>query len=369
MELELDKVIPDRYFAGIKEPEVFTVLKPGGEVVEENYAIGYKPSGDELLQLYRYMVLGRTLDRYALLYHRMGKVKSTYSPHEGHEAADAGTAWALREGDWVAPYYRNLTLLLVRGVPLDVIWAKFMAKTGDPDKGRNLTVEWGGFKKWRMLSFGAPIGHHLVAAAGFAYGLKYRGEEAVVAAYVGDGGTSTNGFYSSLIFASVLETPLVLYIYNNRYAISVPVTRQSKTARLATRAAALGVPALAADGMDLLAVLKVAKLATEHARRRGPIAVELLTYRFGPHTTADDPLTRYRDPKEVEEARAGDPLARLERFLVKSGYVSESEVKAMWAEAEEEVKAATKRAEAMPDVPPEELYSDMFSEEVWITRD
>lgn len=369
MEVEVGKEFPARYMVEAREPEVFTVLKPDGDVVEENYGVGYKPSWEELVSAYKYMVLGRALDKYALLYHRMGKVKSTYAPHEGHEAADVGTAMALRPEDWIAPYYRNLTLLLVRGVPLEVLWAKFMAKLGDPDKGRNLAVEWGGFRQWRLLSFGAPIGHHLIAAAGFAYGLRYRGGREVVAAYVGDGGTSTNGFYSSLIFSSVFSLPVAIFIYNNGYAISVPSSRQSKTKRLATRAAGFGVLGIAADGMDLLATLKAAKFAVEYARSNGPVLVELVTYRFGPHTTADDPQTKYRDRAEVEEAKSRDPVARLEKFLLRNGLLSEGEVKSIWQEAEERVKSAAKQAESLPDVPPEELYTDMFEEEVWITRD
>lgn len=353
--------ISKEFLTEVREPQVLRVLRPGGEVDESTFNMGYKPTDAELVKLYRYMVLGRVLDRYALMYHRMGKVKSTYAPHEGHEAADAGTAHVLTPEDWVAPYYRNLTLLLIRGVPLELLWAKFFAKRGDPDKGRNLSVEWGGFYKWRVLSIGAPIGHQFIYAAGFAYALRYRGRREVVAAYMGDGGTSTNGFHTGLNFAGVFKTPVVFYVYNNGYAISVPVSRQTAVRRLAVKAVAYGIKGLAADGMDLLAVLKAAHYAVSSARSGEPVLVELLTYRFGPHTTADDPLTRYRDPKEVEEQRRWDPIARVETYFTRTGVLTEKEVKHLWEEAEAEVKAAAKEAEAYPDPPKEEIIEDVYS--------
>lgn len=358
--LEISLEIPTQFRTEVKEPQVLRVLGQDGSPLE-TYEVGYKPSEGELAKAYRWMVLGRVLDRYALMYHRMGKVKSTYGPHEGHEAADAGTALALRPEDWVAPYYRNLTLLIARGVPLEVIWAKFFAKLGDPDKGRNLTIEWGGFKQWRVLSIGAPIGHQYIYAAGFAYALKYLKRREVVAAYIGDGGTSTSGFHTGLNFAGVFKVPTAFFIYNNQYAISVPVSRQTAVSRLSTKAVAYGLEGVSADGMDLLAVVKTAMWAVERARRGEPTLVEYVMYRFGPHTTADDPLTKYRDPKEVEEYRRWDPLARLEKFLVRQGIYSEGDLKTIWEEAEREVKEAAKEAEALPDVPVEELINDVYS--------
>ena len=358
--LETSLEIPRQYITEVREPRVFRVLNDDGSPGEA-YEVGYKPAESELLSAHRWMVLGRVLDKLALLYHRMGKVKSTYGPHEGHEAADAGTALALKPDDWIAPYYRNLTLLIARGVPLEVIWAKFFAKIGDPDKGRNLTIEWGGFKKWRFLSMGAPIGHQYIYAAGFAYALKYMKREEVVAAYIGDGGTSTNGFHAGLNFAGVYRVPATFFVYNNQYAISVPVARQTAVGRLAVKAVAYGMEGVSADGMDLLAVVKTAKWAVEKARRREPVLVEYVTYRFGPHTTADDPLTRYRDPREAEEWSRRDPVSLLERFLTWSGIYKDGEIKSVWEEAEQAVKEAAKAAEAQPDVPIDEAVKDVYS--------
>lgn len=358
--LEINLEIPRQYTVEVREPRVFRVLNDDGSPGEA-YEVGYKPTESDLLKAHRWMVLGRVLDNLAMIYHRMGKVRSTYGPHEGHEAADAGTALSLMPDDWIAPYYRNLTLLIARGVPLETIWAKFFAKVGDPDKGRNLTVEWGGFKQWRLLSVGAPIGHQYIYAAGFAYALKYRKRSEVVAAYIGDGGTSTNGFHAGLNFAGVYKVPVAFFIYNNQYAISTPVNRQTAVRRLAVKAAAYGVEGVTADGTDLLAVVKTAKWAVEKARRGEPVLVEYLMYRFGPHTTADDPLTRYRDPREVEEWRRRDPIGLLERFLVWSGIYKSGEVKSVWEEAEQAVKEAAKVAETQPDVPIEEAVKDVYS--------
>ncbi len=358
--LDVTLEIPRQYTTELREPQVFRVLNDDGSP-GETYEMGYRPTESELLTAHRWMVMGRLLDKYALLYHKMGKVRSTYGPHEGHEAADAGTALALGPDDWVAPYYRNLTLLIARGVPLETIGAKFFAKVGDPDKGRNLTVEWGGFRKWRILSIGAPIGHQYIYAVGFAYALKYMRRGEVVAAYIGDGGTSTNGFHAGLNFAGVYKVPAAFFIYNNQYAISTPVQKQTAVRRLAVKAAAYGIQSVSADGADLLAVIKTARWATERARRGEPVLVEYLMYRFGPHTTADDPLTRYRDPEEAAEWRRRDPLGLLEKFLLWSGIYREGDVKAVWDEAERVVKEAAKAAEALPDVPIEEAVKDVYS--------
>lgn len=356
--LEID--FNQNYKISVKEPQVLRVIEPDGTLREEA-ELGYKPSEGELVKLYRYMVTARVLDRHALLLHRMGKVKSTYGPHEGHEAADAGTVHVLKPEDWIAPYYRMLTALLIRGVPLQTIWAKFFAKQGDPDKGRNLTVEWGGFAKWRILSVGAPIGHQYIYAAGFAYALRYMKRDEIVAAYIGDGGTSTNGFHTGLNFAGIFKLPVVFYVYNNQYAISVPVRSQTAVTRLAIKAAAYGIEGIATDGMDLLAVLKAAHYAVSKARRGEPVLVELITYRFGPHTTADDPATRYRDPAEAEEWRRYDPIARLGAYFKKYGILTEREIKLTWEEAEAEVKVAAKEAESYPEIPKEWIVEDVYS--------
>ncbi len=365
MEVSERADIIDKYRVRVVEPDVFRVLGPDGEVDEEAMSWGAKLSEGETIKLYRYMVLARALDRYTLMLHRMGKVRSTYGPHEGHEAADAGTVYALEDADWIAPYYRNLTLVLIRGVPLERIFAKFFANSGDVDMGRNLTIEWGGFREWRILSIGAPIGHQYIYAVGFAYALRYRGSNEVVAAYLGDGGSSTDGFFNGLNYAAVFGLPVVFHVYNNQYAISVPVTRQASLKRLATRAAGFGVEGLAVDGMDLFAVYKASKYAVERARKGSPVLIEHLVYRFQPHTTADDPQMRYRDPHEAEYWRSLDPIPRLEKYMAKYGILSESDIKNIWGEAEEEVRAAAKAAEAYPDVGPEKLVEHVYSELTW----
>ncbi|MFP3313479.1 MAG: thiamine pyrophosphate-dependent enzyme [Thermocladium sp.] len=357
--------IPPIFTVQYKEPEVLRILQPSGEVNEELYEWGPSITDKEVLALLNHMMLGRAVDKWAWILHRQGRVKGTYGSYEGQEAVDVGSIYALREEDWVSPSYRILGGLIMRGITLEEVFSKFFANSGDLEKGRNLPVEWGSRARG-ILSIGAPIGPHLIYAVGFAYALRYRKRSGVVMAFTGDGGTSTNGFHSALNFAGVFRTPNVFIIINNQYAISVPVTRQTAVTRLSTKAAAYGLIGVSVDGNDLLAMYKVSKYAVEQVRNGGvPILIEAVTYRIGPHTTSDDPQTRYRPRDEVEKWRSLDPISRVKAYLVRRGAASESDFKSMEDEIEERIRNAIKTAEANPPPAPAELVSDVYSFTPW----
>jgi len=357
--------IPDRYRVNYREPEMLQVLTPEGKLIEDIYEIGPKLSDKEILMLLNYMVLGRTIDRWAWILHRQGRIRSTYGSYEGHEAVDIGSAYALGSEDWISPSYRILGALLVRGMSPVEIFARFFGNSGDPQKGRNLTVEWGS-RKHKVLSIGASIGPHIIFAVGFAYALRYMHREGIVMVYTGDGGTSSNGFHAGLNFAGVFRTPNVFVVINNQYAISVPVIKQTAVKRLSTKAAAYGLEGISVDGNDLLAVYKASKYAVDSVRNGGtPVLIEAVTYRLGPHTTADDPQTRYRPKEEVEEWRRKDPVDRVRRYLVDRGIITENDFKSILEDAELKVKEAVKIAESYPPIPPEELVKDVYSYIPW----
>ncbi|GGP19821.1 pyruvate dehydrogenase (acetyl-transferring) E1 component subunit alpha [Thermocladium modestius] len=357
--------IPPNFVAQYKEPDVMRVLNPDGSVNEELYKWGPSISDKEVMSLLNHMILGRAVDKWAWMLHRQGRVKGTYGSYEGQEAVDIGSIYALRGEDWIAPSYRILGGLIMRGITLEEVFSKFFANSGDPEKGRNLPVEWGS-KARGILSIGAPIGPHLIYAVGFAHALRYKKKDGVVMAFTGDGGTSTNGFHSALNFAGVFKTPNVFVIINNQYAISVPVSRQTAVARLSIKAAAYGLMGVSVDGNDLLAMYKVSKYAVERVRSGGaPFLLEAVTYRIGPHTTSDDPQTKYRPKEEVDRWRQLDPIARVKAYLLRSGAANEGDFKAMEDEAEERIKAAIKAAEANPPPPAEELVRDVYSFIPW----
>jgi pyruvate dehydrogenase E1 component alpha subunit len=180
--------------------------------------------------------------------------------------------------------------------------------------------------------------------------------------YFGDGGTSEGDFHEAMNFAGVFQTPTIFFSQNNQYAISVPRKKQTASRTLAQKAVAYGFPGIQVDGNDLFAVYAATKEARERAvSGQGPTFIEAVTYRFGPHTTADDP-TKYREDAEVEEWKKLDPLLRLQKYLRGKGLWNEEIEAKIKAEAEKIVNQAVQDAEAVPPPDPKEMFSFTFAE-------
>lgn len=279
-------------------------LDPAGQLVAE------PPDLDDatLVELYRWMALSRTVDRRAMSAQRQGRL-GTYAMLEGHEATHIGSALAFAETDFIYPAYRHLSVQMARGMPLDVILSYW----------RGLPTEDWDVHRYRMMTVAVPIASQIAHAVGHAYACRQRGEDTVVGTYFGDGATSENDFHSGLNFAGVWQTPNVFICENNLYAISVPYRKQTASATIAQKAFAYGMHGVRVDGMDPLAVYEVTREAVERARRGdGPTLIEAMTFRYGPHATADDP-SLYRHESEVDEWREKDPLTRTRAFLESRG--------------------------------------------------
>lgn len=263
---------------------------------------------DDLRNLYRYLVLSRRVDKQGINLQRQGQL-GLYASLLGQEAAQVGSAYALAERDWVFPSYRELGAALVRGLdPVRILHVFRGTWLSDHDPYEH---------NFAMLSI--PIGTHALHAAGFAMAARFDGEDLVVLCYFGEGATSEGDTHEALNFAAVYGAPCVFFVQNNQYAISVPVSRQTKAPTLAHKAVGYGMPGFRCDGNDVLASYAVTKQAVDRARRgEGPSLIEAVTYRREAHTTADDP-TRYRPPEEIEESTRRDPITRLEAFLEKQG--------------------------------------------------
>ena len=205
------------------------------------------------------------------------------------------------------------------------------------------------------------IATQMLHAVGLGMAAKIAGDNAVSVGVCGDGATSEGDFNEALNFAGVFQAPVVLFVQNNGWAISVPRHKQSAAPTLAARGAGFGVPGVLVDGNDILAVYEVMQQAVERARTgHGPTLIEALTYRIGAHTTADDP-TRYRVATEIEEWRLKDPIGRFQRFLAKQGILSEAQEQQLLGEVEAEINQAVTDAEAMP-VPAPDGFFDYMSE-------
>ncbi len=313
--------------------ETLRVIDPHGELVGEDP--GLDP---ELYQtMYRNMVLARTLDRRMLALQRQGRL-GTYAMLEGQEAVQIGSALALRPQDFVFPSYREHGVQITRGLPMEVLLAYWK---GLPN------ARWD-IEKYRTGIVTVPIASQLPHAVGYSYMTKHRGEDTVAVTYFGDGATSEVDFHSGMNFAGVWKTPTVFICANNLYAISVPYHKQTASETIAQKALAYGFEGIRVDGMDPIAVYLATKLAADRARAgNGPTLIEALTYRYGPHATADDP-TLYRSDLEVEAWKQKDAIERLRRFLENRGEWDERVGEKVAMEITDAVDAAVASLEAEP---------------------
>ncbi len=301
--------------------EMLQIMDAEGRIV----APELKPdlSDERVLELYKVMLLTRAADTKALQLQRQGRML-TYAPNTGQEAAQVGSAAVLRETDWLVPAFRELGAWLVKGVRLEHIYLYWYGN------------EWGSHfpENVRMLPISIPIASQLNHALGLAMASKLKGEDDVTIGYVGDGGTSIGDFSEALNFAGVFSAPVVFFIQNNQYAISVKRAVQTKASTLAQKAVAAGIPGIQVDGNDLFAVYAAVEEAVNRARAgEGPTLIEAYTYRLGAHTTSDDP-TKYREDDEVLVWQARDPIKRTKEYLIAQGLWSAEQDEAQVAEYE-----------------------------------
>src|SRR3954466_699123 len=246
----------------------------------------------ELLELYCSMVLLRTYDERSLVYHRQGRI-GTYAIFWNHEAMQVGSAHALDDEDWIFPSYRESAIGLLRGMPPARVLSWW----------RGHPAGWWNPADYNVASICVPIATHIPHAAGLAWGKRLKGDPGIAIAYFGDGATSEGAFHEGANFAAVMRAPVILFCNNNGWAISTPVSAQTRAEALVDKAAGYGIPGIRVDGGDVLAVHEAACEAVARARAgEGPTFIEAVSYRAAPHATADDPRA-YIDPERVEEER------------------------------------------------------------------
>lgn len=315
------------------EFETLSILAPDGSLAGEDPGIPV----ETLQEMYRSMVLAREFDRRMLALQRQGRI-GTFPMLEGQEAVQVGSALALAPHDFVFPSYREHGVQLARGVPIDVVMSYWR---GLPNASWDVST-------YRMAINTVPIASQLPHAVGYAYVSDLRGDGAVTAVYFGDGATSEVDFHSGMNFAGVWKSPTVFVCSNNLYAISVPYDRQTASETIAQKAVAYGMPGIRVDGMDVLAVHQATLEAVERARSGdGPTLIEALTYRYGPHATADDQY-RYRSKEEEAAWRERDPIDRLRRHLEGRGSLDEEGIEQVRKEIVTQVDEALSEIEARP---------------------
>jgi pyruvate dehydrogenase E1 component alpha subunit len=328
--------------------KMFQMLKPDGTLHP-----GMKPplSDEETVSLFEKMVFIRLADQRALMLQRQGRF-GTYAPCWGQEACQVGSASMLRQGDWIFPAFRELAATLTMGVPLKTFFLYWMGNEMGSRAPDGVNV----------MPVAIPVGTQPLHAVGVAWAAKLKGEKIVTMTYFGDGATSKGDFHEAMNLAGVFKTPTIFFCQNNQFAISVPRKLQTASATLAQKAVAYGFDGIQVDGNDLFAVMAATKEAVEKARSGGgPTFIEGVTFRFGPHTTADDP-TKYRTEEEIEPWKPRDPFVRLRLYLKGKGLWNEDAEDCATEKGQKQIDEAVKEAEAVPAPAPEEIFQYVFSE-------
>src|SRR4030043_522708 len=328
--------------------KMFQILKPDGTLEP-----GAKPplTDQEIVAFYQKMVLIRLADQRCLSLQRQGRF-GTYAPVWGQEACQVGSTYVLKKGDWVVPEFREIAATLMMKIPLKSFYLYWMGN----EKGSRAPED------INMLPVSVPVGSQTLHAAGLGWAAKIKGDDAVALVFFGDGATSKGDFHEAMNFAGVFKTQTIFFCQNNQFAISVPRSLQTASKTIAQKAFAYGFDGIQIDGNDLFAVIAVTKEAVEKARSGGgPTLIEGVTYRFGPHTTADDP-TQYRTEKEIEPWKPLDPLIRLRLYLKEKKLWNEEVENKLTGEAQKEIDQAVKEAEAIPIPEIEEIFNYVFAE-------
>ena len=324
------------------------LLEPSGRTVENPVLPLHER--DRLLAAYESLVVGRRVNDQAGALVRQGKL-AVYPSSHGQEACQTGAALALADGDWLFPTYRDTAAAIARGV--DPVQVLTLLK-GDWHSGYDPHEK-------RVAPQATPLATQLLHAVGVAHAARLRGEDTVVMALCGDGATSEGDFHEAMNFAAVFHLPVVFFVQNNEFAISVPLARQTAAPSLAHKGIGYGIKGERVDGNDIAAVLAVLDREVAAARAGGgPRLVEAHTYRMQAHTNADDD-TRYRDGKEVDPWHERDPLLRAEALLKRRRTLTKAR-RARIAERAEEVAAAMRAgADADTDPAPSELFAHVYA--------
>ncbi|MCU4754991.1 3-methyl-2-oxobutanoate dehydrogenase subunit alpha [Bacillus cereus] len=319
-------------------------------------------SDEQVLEMFRTMLLARKIDERMWLLNRAGKIPFVISC-QGQEAAQVGAAFALdREKDYALPYYRDMGVVLAFGMTAKELMLSAFAKAGDPNSGGRQMPGHFGQKKNRIVTGSSPVTTQVPHAVGIALAGKMEKKDLVTFVTFGEGSSNQGDFHEGANFAGVHKLPVIFMCENNKYAISIPVEKQLACKNVADRAIGYGMPGYTIDGNDPLAVYKAVKEAANRGRRgEGPTLIETVSYRLTAHSSDDDDRV-YRDKEEVEEAKKKDSIITFAAYLKEAGVLTEESEKQMLDEIMHIVNEATEYAENAPYAAPEDALKHVYAE-------
>ncbi|WCK55942.1 thiamine pyrophosphate-dependent dehydrogenase E1 component subunit alpha [Aneurinibacillus sp. Ricciae_BoGa-3] len=319
-------------------------------------------SDQQVLDMYAIMLLARKADERMWLLNRAGKIPFVISC-QGQEAAQVGAAFAFdRKNDYACPYYRDMGFVMAFGMTARDMMLSAFAKAEDPNSGGRQMPGHFGSRKHNILSGSSPVTTQVPHAVGLALAGRMDGKNSVVFTSFGEGSSNQGDFHEGANFAGVHKLPVVFFCENNKYAISVPLSKQIACETVADRAIGYGFPGVSIDGNDPLEVYKATKEAVDRARHgEGPTLIEAVTYRLVPHSSDDDDRA-YRSREEVAEAKSKDPIIRFKSYLTEVGLLTEELDKEINDKAAREVDEATEYAENAPYPQPESALLHVYGE-------
>ncbi len=321
---------------------------------------------DTLIRLYEMMVLVRAIDERGWVLQRSGRVEF-WIPHKGLEAVHIAATMAFARNDWIFLGYRHPGALLLRGAALVQLFAQFFGRRDEPFKGRRLPTLMGD-RRLNVVPMTTQVGSYIPHACGAAWGAKIKGDDTRFLTFFGDGATSRGEFHSALNFAGIFKPPVVFICENNGWAVTTPASAQTASRTFAQKGDAYAVRNLRVDGNDPLAVYAAAREARDLAAKEAPSLIEAVTYRLGFHTSSDNP-DLYREPEEVEEWAAWDPLIRTCKYLERKGYWGKRQEADLWTRCTRDIDAAVEQAEAMPLPDPASMFDDTFEQMTWMLEE
>lgn len=318
---------------------------------------------EDVLTMYETMLTARRLDERMWLLNRAGKIPFVISC-QGQEAAQVGAAFALnKDKDWIAPYYRDMGVVLHFGMTAKELMLSAFGKAEDPNSGGRQMPGHFGQRKNRILTGSSPVTTQLPHAVGVALAAKMNKKDFITFATLGEGSSNQGDFHEGMNFAGVHKLPTVIMVENNKYAISVPVSKQLACENVSDRAAGYGMPGFTVDGTDPLDVYEVMKQAADRARAgEGPTLVEAVCYRLTAHSSDDDQRL-YRDAEELENEKKLDPLLSFIHYLQEARLLSEELHNEIEQRVNNIVDEATEYAEAAPYAEPEHALRYVYAEQ------
>ncbi len=310
------------------------------------------------LKIYHTLVFHRVLDERMVASQRQGRL-SFYMAGLGEEAVSVGGAAALQPQDMIMTQYREQGVLMFRGFSLENFMSQLFSNEKDLGKGRQMPVHYGS-KELNCMTVSSTLATQIPQAAGYAYGQKLQGLDAVTLCYFGEGAASEGDFHAGLNMAAVQEAPVIFFCRNNGYAISTPASEQFRGNGIASRGIGYGIKTLRVDGNDILAVLKATQLARAYATTESkPVLIEAISYRLGAHSTSDDP-SGYRTKEEEKKWQENDPILRTKHWLLKQNWWDETQDSKLYENLRTEVLTAVKVAEKVNKPHIDTLISDVY---------